>query len=163
VNTRVPLIISGTGIPKKTVSDGFVQLPDVYPTVLGHLNLEYPPVDGIDIISRLTQKKPLRSEVYFEEAQTQRAWGVRTDTHRYIRADGIPTCKYCEIPHYDGAELYNLNDDIDEKKNIINSRQGIAADLHKRMVSFFSRVNASEKKLSRRAIDSLIDVHGSRL
>jgi len=104
---RVPLIISGPGIPKNEVRDAFVYLYDIFPTLVKLCNLPDPDdVDGKNLVPViLGQEKTVRSSLYTAYRNTVRA--VRKDEWKLIR-----------YPQRNYTQLFNLLKDPLEIKNL---------------------------------------------
>lgn len=120
---RVPLIMLGPGLPAGRTVASVVSLADVAPTVLDLLDLE--PLPGPETRGRsllpAISGKPLRQLAWNETLATQfdLGWspllGVRTRTHRYIRAPK--------------PELYDLSSDSGELHNIAAAHPALVAKL----------------------------------
>ncbi len=106
-STKVPLIISGPGIPEGKVADAFVYLFDLFPTLAKICNLPTPAgVDGIDISPVIEGKtRNVRNSMFTVYRHTVRA--VRTDEWKIIR-----------YPDRDHTQLFNLKSDPLELKNL---------------------------------------------
>ena len=104
---KVPLIISGPGIPKNEVSDALVYLYDIFPTLSDLCELSTPDgIDGKDLIPVLMGKeKAVRSSLYTAYRNTARA--VRTDEWKFIR-----------YPRRNYSQLFNLKNDPLEINNL---------------------------------------------
>ena len=106
-STKVPLIISGPGIPKNEVRDALVYLYDIFPTLTDLCSLPAPEdVDGKDFVSVIKGKeKEVRSSLYTVYRNTVRA--VRTDEWKLIR-----------YPQRNYTQLFNLKQDPLEIDNL---------------------------------------------
>ena len=107
-STKVPLIISGPGIPEKEVRDALVYLYDIFPTLSNLCNLPVPDgVDGQNFVSVINGKeKEIRSSLYTVYRNTARA--VRTnDEWKLIR-----------YPQRNHTQLFNLKKDPLEINNL---------------------------------------------
>jgi arylsulfatase A-like enzyme len=104
---KVPLIISGPGIPKKEVRSALVYLYDIFPTLADLCGLPAPDgIDGTDFTPVLMGKeKAVRSSLYTAYRNTARA--VRTDEWKIIR-----------YPQRDYTQLFNLKMDPLEIDNL---------------------------------------------
>ena len=104
---KVPLIISGPGIPKGKTSEAFAYLFDLYPTLAELCSLPSPEgIDGQSLASLISGKqKEIRSSVFTAYRNTVRA--VRTDKWKLIR-----------YPERDYSQLFNLKDDPLELINL---------------------------------------------
>lgn len=127
VNIQVPLII--WGLEGKGRVDGLVQHTDILPTLLHHLRIPSPPMDGVSLLPLIKgQVDKVRDWIFIEEYHTQRKMGIRTNQHKYIRALA-PNCRYCNTAHGDSEELYDLHADPEEKSNIAESQPEVAKQL----------------------------------
>jgi arylsulfatase A-like enzyme len=106
-STKVPLIISGPGIPKNQIRDAMVYLYDIYPTLSDLCGLPSPNgVDGLDFAKVLLGKeKETRKSLYTAYRNTAR--GVRNDEWKRIR-----------YPQRDYTQLFNLKKDPLEINNL---------------------------------------------
>lgn len=106
-STKVPLIISGPGIPKNEVSDALVYLYDIFPTLADLCGLPAPEgIDGKDFTPVIMgDEKEVRNSLYTVYRNTVRA--VRTDEWKLIR-----------YPQRDYTQLFNLKKDPLEINNL---------------------------------------------
>jgi len=97
---KVPLIISGPGVPKTAVSDALVYLFDVFPTMTALCGLPAPNgVDGMDLKPVITgEAKQVRNSLFTVYRHTVRA--VRTTDWKLIR-----------YPERDITQLFDLKKD----------------------------------------------------
>ncbi len=104
---KVPLIISGPGIPQNEVRDAMVYLYDIFPSLSDLCGLPAPEnIDGKDFVPVLMGKeKAIRSSVYTVYRNTVRA--VRTDEWKLIR-----------YPQRNFTQLFNLKNDPLELDNL---------------------------------------------
>ncbi len=115
--THVPLLIRRPGgHAQGRRLDGLAQTIDVFPTVLRHLGLNVPPVDGIDLGAVPT---PNRRFVY---AEHQGALGamVRNDRFLYSRQRATPVFA-------GGRFLFDLRADPDQRRNRVQDLPDLAA------------------------------------
>ena len=119
---RVPMLAYAPGvITPGTVVEELVQNIDVGPTVLEVAGLATPErMDGQSFLKLLEGKKiPWREEAFYEYywernfPHTPTVHGVRTKRYKYIHYHGI----------WDLDELYDLQNDPDEKHNLIHDPQ----------------------------------------
>ncbi len=104
---KVPLIISGPGIPKGKRTDALVYLIDLFPTLAELVSLPLPEnIDGISLLPAV-QGKPDggRSSIFTAYRNTIRA--VRTKEWKLIR-----------YPERDYSQLFNLMKDTLELNNL---------------------------------------------
>jgi arylsulfatase A-like enzyme len=104
---KVPLIISGPGIPKNEVRDALVYLYDIFPTLSELCELPSPEgIDGKDIVPVIMGKeKEVRTSLYTVYRNTVRA--VRTNEWKLIR-----------YPQRNYSQLFNLKNDPLEINNL---------------------------------------------
>lgn len=104
---KVPLIISGPGIPKGKKSEAFSYLFDLFPTLAELCSLSPPEgIDGQSLKPLISGKqKKIRSSVFTAYRNTIRA--VRTDEWKLIR-----------YPERNYTQLFNLKDDPFEMNNL---------------------------------------------
>jgi arylsulfatase A-like enzyme len=106
---KVPLIISGPGIPREKVSAALVYLFDLFPTLCAASKLPAPDgVDGKNLLPVITGKaNGVRTSLYTAYRSTVRA--VRTDEWKMIR-----------YPQRNYTQLFNLKKDPLEINNLAN-------------------------------------------
>lgn len=106
-STKVPLIISGPGIPKNQSRDALLYLFDIYPTLAELCGITTPKnIDGINFNKVLLgQQKETRNALYTAYRNTARA--VRNEEWKLIR-----------YPQRDYIQLFNLKNDPLEINNL---------------------------------------------
>ncbi len=104
---RVPLIVSGPGIPAGRTTDGMCYLFDVFPTLGKLCGVEGPATsEGRDLSATLHDpSQPARTELTFAYKDVQRA--VRDDRWKLIR-----------YPRVDTTQLFDLKSDPHEVVNL---------------------------------------------
>jgi choline-sulfatase len=132
---RVPLIWNHPGriIPGQTLAP-LVSSYDFFPTILDHLGI-HAPLDRLRVGQSYAgflrgQRPSWRSRLYFEYAYVR---AIRTKNLKYIeRADGWP------------SEMYDLESDPGETKNIINdpAYQSQTGAFHRELSGYFERLGA---------------------
>lgn len=157
---HVPLIIKYAELPRAKAVKGFVQHVDIIPTILGILDikggLEY---DGESLLPLIYEDKQLRSMIYAEETHTQRKQMIATHKLKYIRAQSEQdaVCKYCGEVHGGGIEeLYDLEKDPGETKNVVAEHPGEAAKLEKKLSEWISNTESNRKRAMIRGRISLL-------
>lgn len=136
----VPLVMRGPGVPKGARVPGVVSLVDVVPTILSLLNLPLPvSVDGINLAPLFTSGVDVPAErVIFSEADHNNS---EIDIKRLVRCGSYAY-------HYDllekSAELYDLEEDSAERKNIVSERDSVASRLHAELVEFMTGETSAE-------------------
>jgi arylsulfatase A-like enzyme len=126
---RVPLIMRGPGVVPRRVSAP-VRLVDVMPTVLDMFGVGTPPMDGLSLTRLLAGAEEGSSrEVYAESLYPQRfGWA----SLRSLRADRY---KVIDAPR---PELFDLESDPYEQRNLFESKPSVAAGMLTRLRSFDS-------------------------
>ena len=120
---RVPLLLSGPGVPAGVVVSQLVRLADVMPTLLELAGLPAPlGVTGASLLPTLLGTPGAEPPVAWVETlatQLQLGWspvlGVRTAEHKYLRAPS--------------PELYELASDPGETRNLAAQQPELAARL----------------------------------
>ncbi|UCE85205.1 MAG: sulfatase-like hydrolase/transferase, partial [Deltaproteobacteria bacterium] len=137
---RVPLILSGPGVPPGAVVDAQVRLIDVAPTVLDLLGL--PPLhgaQGVSLAPLFGRGAAPPQDAYVETLATRSlGWsplvGLRRDGWKYIRAPR--------------PELYQLDADPAELVNRIGERPDVAAELDARLEALMSDAAAAAETVA---------------
>lgn len=103
---RVPLIVSGPGIPTNKTTDAMCYLFDVLPTLGAWCGVKPPPAsEGMDFSRTLRNPTtPARTAMMFAYRDVQR--GYRDERWKLIR-----------YPYVDRTQLFDLQNDPDETKN----------------------------------------------
>jgi arylsulfatase A-like enzyme len=112
-STKVPVIISGPGIPQNRVTDALVYLFDIYPTLAELCGLPAPEgIDGANLNPVIKgEKKGVREALYTAYRNTARA--VRT-------TDGWKLISY---PRRNFMQLFHLENDPLELNNLAGNPQ----------------------------------------
>lgn len=106
-STKVPLIISGPGIPKGQTSDALAYLFDLFPTLMDYLELPQPEgIDGQSLLPVIQHKQEgVRTHLYTAYRNTVRA----------LRDQEWKLIYYPQLNHH---QLFNLNRDPLEINNL---------------------------------------------
>ena len=124
---REPTVIRWPGkIPAGTVDDKLMTTMDLLPTFAKLAGAELPAdrlIDGKDIWLTLTTDAPTPHEAFFYHSGNKLS-AVRSGDWKLHTKKGKP------------AQLYNLEDDIGEKKNVLKANPEVAARLVKLMKDF---------------------------
>jgi arylsulfatase A-like enzyme len=112
---RVPLIISGPGIPAGKRTDAMCYLFDVLPTAGKLCNVSGPKTsEGVEFTETLRDRtKPARPQLFFAYRNIQRA--VRDDRWKLIR-----------YPQVDKTQLFDLQNDPQETVNLAGKAEHAA-------------------------------------
>ena len=139
---RVPFLAWCPGMIKPaSVIEELIQNIDIAPTILDVAGLEIPDrMDGKSFLPILQGKKiPWRDSAFYEYywernfPHTPTTHGVRTDRYKYIHYHGI----------WEIDELYDLKNDPEEMKNLIDSpeHQKLIKQLNKRMFDWLEKTD----------------------
>lgn len=126
---HIPLIIDGPQFDGR--EEMYVQHFDIVPTILDVLEVsnDSERFDGKSLFTQTKDRDFDRSAVFHEEAHTARRRAIRTSDYKYIkRIDQDDPCRYCNIHHSRGDELYDLEDDkqltIDHVQEVVQTLEG---------------------------------------
>jgi len=122
---RVPLLMSGPGIPSGTRVAGPVTLADVAPTVIRALGMQLGDVDGIDLSPAFSRGVLPQRELYAESFAPLVEFGWAP--LRALRAGGR---KLIAAPT---AELFDLEQDPAETKNLAGAQSNAVQALQARV------------------------------
>ena len=122
---RVPMVLNW---PKKidssTVVDGLVSSMDILPTslALAGLSVDFPkPLDGVDLTPYLLEKNTEaapRTELYWRKLEGK---AMRDGNWKIIKTEGLDPM------------LYNLADDISERKNLAEAHPQLVQEMLKKL------------------------------
>ncbi len=146
---RVPMIVRW---PRVTRSGGVCDVPvigiDFYPTMLEMAGAPKPSghiLDGLSIVPLLRGKGTLNRKAIFWhfpaylEAYNEKQWPWRTTPAGAVRQGDWKLIEYFE----DGKiELYNLKDDLSEKKDLAGTMPEKAEELHRTLIEWRKSVGA---------------------
>ena len=122
---RVPFLMRGPGVPVGR-STSLARLVDLTPTVLNLFGITVSGVDGVNLLGAAPQAA---TEVYAESMYPLRfGWAPL----RSLRADRY---KLIDAPK---AELYDLQTDPGEERNVLERHPTVAAAMRRRLQSFDS-------------------------
>jgi arylsulfatase A-like enzyme len=123
---RVPLIVRAPAL-RQTRIEEIVRLTDVMPTVLDLLDVPSPPGDGVSLVDVMNgRRRDLNLEAYSESLYPQRfGWSP-------LRALREGRFKLIDAPR---PELYDLQDDSVEEKNIYDERRALAEKMTARLAA----------------------------
>lgn len=137
---HVPLVMGGGQIPDSEIS-GLVQHYDIVPTILDSLNIEAKPMIGGSLLKATHTQEgagPPYRYAFAEEHHTQENRAIRTDNHKLIKAIGNQVCRYCDIKHSDGDQLFDLNEDPAETQNKLHTSPKDAGAIKEELEAAFT-------------------------
>ncbi|WP_226010917.1 sulfatase [Halomicrobium salinisoli] len=136
-SVHVPLIVDAPGFSGRETA--FVQHFDLAPTILELAGSdESIDADGESLVPDTTATRSLdRDAVYMEEGHAARKRAIRTSRHKYIvDLEDSDVCRYCGVSHAPTEELYDLDADPGERRNIIDDCPETAAELGERLAAW---------------------------
>ena len=141
---RVPTIVRFPGVTKAgSVCDVPVTSTDYYPTFLDVAGLPAKPkqhADGVSIVAALKGGKLDRKAIYWHYPHYGNQGGRPGSS---VRAGDYKLIEFFED---DSVELYNLRDDIGEKKDLSAAMPETVAELRKRLHAWLANVDAKMMK-----------------
>ncbi|MFQ6070928.1 MAG: sulfatase [Candidatus Aminicenantales bacterium] len=165
--THVPLIFHFPGaFPRGKKVKGFVQHVDILPTVCELLGIEESSYhfDGKSLFPLIRgEVDEIRPFVLSEESYAQRKMSLREEGFKYIYApDNEGMCIYCLRVHGGKEELYDLENDPAERRNIAPRRREKSRVMKDKLLSVIRSLNTKrEKQLVLKEIDALHEEEGS--
>ena len=104
---RVPLLLSGPGIPAGARRDAYVHLMDVFPTLCELCGIEIPAsVEGKSFLSSIEQGVSARKTLYL--AYTHLIRGIKDQRFKLLRYKNNPDCTQLFDLENDPNEIHNL-------------------------------------------------------
>lgn len=124
---RVPFGICGPGIDNKGRINHQSRQIDIFPTLLSAAGLEYPNVDGEDILKKNFKEKPAFSKACGIVLQTEKNWlyGIRYDNWKFIKGKSRSL-----------KQLFNLSEDPIEINNVVYDFPEVVKELEKSLDNF---------------------------
>ena len=139
---KIPLIISGTDIPKNNVISEMVRQVDIFPTILDVLSISLPnPIDGVSLVPLLKNKSLDGLVSHIEsppsiEDSSKKYIGIRNQEFKYIR----------DLDNTENnIELYNLISDPYEEINIANKELNKIREMEDKLISIRNQKFFPEK------------------
>jgi len=137
---RVPLLIRWPGVTEPgSTSDELVMSTDLFPTIMEMTGTPIPedgPVDGRSLAPVLRQEGSLDREVYWHYPHYH---GAGNSPSGVMRSGSFKLVEYFE----DGAlELYNLDTDLREQKDLSGVRPAKTKALHRKLQAWRDSIDA---------------------
>lgn len=152
-STHVPLFLHYPRRWQKGLRlQSFVQHVDLLPTICEVAGIAPPDGgDGKSLLPLISGALPqLREAVFTEESYVQRKAALRTDRYKYIQAlDGTGWCRYCEKIHVGLEELYDLQEDPRELKDLSKSHHHVAAEMRGRLQELITHLDRKREQSKR--------------
>lgn len=160
---HVPVFLDHPSLESGQRITEFIQHIDLAPTLLDLVLDETPAdIDGRSILPVLDGGESTREYVFAEESHTQRKAAIRSSRYKYIESIGeSPVCKGCNFVHGGERELYDLHEDPDETRNLVESRPEIARQLAERL-SEWRAETSTERRDVRNALLRLLETEEFR-
>jgi len=133
---RVPLIMRYPDvIPAGMTVESVVQNIDIVPTILDILGVPIPEsMDGRSLLPIFTgNKSEIRMEAYTEHPQ--RVYSIRTKKWKFIMAERV----FIYPKRVDKEQLYNLEEDPNETKNIAAQEEKVLKELKEKLLNWIKR------------------------
>ncbi len=151
---HVPLILWGPGLPRGKRVEGFVQHVDLVPTILELLGIEFDGsnLDGNSLLPLIRgEKKSIRSAVLAQAAAARERYAIRTSDYKYIWSPTAHEClhDFDPVDSKYRVELYDLNEDPGETKNIVEARPSLEEELRKRLLAWVNELKSKREKQMR--------------
>lgn len=137
---HVPLIMGGGQVPEREIT-GLVQHYDIVPTILNGLGMEADPMIGGSLLKVLHGQEdpgPPYQYAFAEEHHTQENRAIRTENHKLIKVIGNQVCRYCDIKHSDGDQLFVLKEDPEETQNRLQTPSEEAREIKEELETAFT-------------------------
>ncbi|MGL6074462.1 MAG: sulfatase [Fimbriiglobus sp.] len=152
--THVPLLVSWPGHTKPgSRNDTIIQSLDYFPTILDILKLDQPKnlkFDGTSVAAALDGKLVARDAIFSHFPH-----GGRSDIDGFRPATWVRQQEWKLIRFYadnddgsDKLELYNLQDDISETKNLASAKPELVKTLNAKITKFLQDTDAVVPKLN---------------
>lgn len=153
---RVPLLISGAGLPKKTNEiSSFTAHVDLLPTLLEVLKIPLPQnnskLDGYSFYSQLLGKKNENKNRLFYNSWN-RGWPEPYRNSALYHGDYKLVAINAESDRPETFQLYHLSSDPFEKQNVSNTHPELVKTLKKELDSVYADIAQSPHLTPRRLI-----------
>lgn len=161
--THIPLIIKHPFLPKNVRVKNLVQHTDLVPTILDFLGLDVRKYnfDGRSFLKMMfDQSIKIRTAAYLEDVFTERSKAIVTEKYKYIHSptEAGTVCKSCLKPHSKKEELYDLENDPEEKIDIANDNKKVTEQLKECLTQWITSLE-KKKRLRQKIINVKSSLH----
>jgi arylsulfatase A-like enzyme len=141
---RIPLLVSGPGIPAGERTSELVSLVDVVPTILTLASIPSPAgLDGINLSPLWTESEPdMPTRLIFSEGD----WDRANETQDIKRAARHPRFTMHVNTVTDEWKLFDLQNDPSESANVLDKEEAMARFMREKLEEFMS-VEASSSTI----------------
>lgn len=160
--SSIPLIISARDLPKSTRCDALIQPVDIMATILDLAGVPTPKgLHGRSILPILRGEKESIREIavssggpYFQHDIARPPPHIKhqftlSPDPEYVSHSTITDGKWALLYATEGvpAELYNLQKDYKQERNVISENRGIAKELHRKFYQYLEDIGTSSELL----------------
>lgn len=139
---HVPLILRHPRLPGGKRVSGLVQHTDIVPSLCEIIGrAPEADIDGLSFLPLIRgEAQELRGFVYAMETFSQEKSGIATHKYKYMRAptEAGGLCRLCSTVHGGIEELYDLQSDPAESRNIASQSPEVAAHLRETLTTYES-------------------------
>lgn len=139
---HIPLLISSPGQNERRDFHSLTSNIDILPTLLALSQKAQPPsLDG-ELLPGFGGKEDESRSLFAVEAKTNSAFGPLKRATIALMKENYKLIYYGDYPRYSNVfELYDLYDDVDEKKDIFAQGPAVASSLTQELMDTLSMVN----------------------
>ncbi len=148
--TRIPMIVTGPGVPKGIKVDEPVELLDLFPTIFDIAGVPIPgQIEGKSLVPLFkpeTKHKILQDfavSEYHRNGNKVEGYSIRTKRYRYTEWHGnyYKSFKPYKETNIVGRELYDYEKDPLETKNLVNDPDyaGVVKEMKKKLKTFLNK------------------------
>lgn len=160
-SVKIPMIMVGLKLPNNRRIKGLVQLTDIVPTLLDLVGIKYDAetFDGRSLLPLINgQKEKIRDFAFMQESYLQKKSAIRNFKFKYIEAISKEDafCNRCKNVHGGVIELYDLEKDSGETKNIASERKDVVIKLSMELNKVINEIkDNNEKRKIKRVVSRL--------
>ena len=125
-SVRIPLIMTGPGIPKNELREQFCYLHDIFPTLCDMLDFKVPEtVEGVSLLPALQDNKDVREQLFFAYKDVQRS--IKEGDFKLI--EYVVPNKSMYLPkerrgeYITTTQLFNITEDPLEMNNLAGNTE----------------------------------------